>query len=40
MPIGWVEYHAVGAPLDWRTRVDLAGDGRWLVELYTYPLGS
>jgi hypothetical protein len=38
--VGGVEYHAVGAPLDWQTRVAAAGDGRWLVELYTTPLGS
>lgn len=33
-------HYTIGAPLDWRSRVRLATDGRWMVELYTLPEGT
>lgn len=34
------EYHAVGAALEWNTRVGPAPDGRWFVELFSLPEGT
>ncbi len=34
------EYHAVGAPLEWSTRVGPAPDGRWSCDLFSLPEGT
>lgn len=39
-PVGSVGSATVGDPLDWRTRITKQDDGRWAVDLYTYPPGS